>query len=136
MAIILDSGVIIGGEQGTVHLEEWMASHPDQEFAVAAVTVAELWHGVERATPEHRTKRQRYIENALAVVEIIPYTEQTARIHARLWAQLESSGRMIGDYELIIAATALEHECDVATFNSRHFAVVEGLKVIGLRYST
>jgi predicted nucleic acid-binding protein len=136
MAIILDSGVIIGGERGTLDLEQWLAVHPDQEFAVAAVTVAELWHGVERATPEHRAKRQRYIENALAVVEIIPYTEQTARIHARLWAQLESSGRTIGDYDLIIAATALEHECDVATFNSRHFAVVEGLTVIGLRYST
>ena len=136
MAIILDSGVIIGGEGGTLHLEEWMAAHPDQEFAVAAVTVAELWHGVERATPEHRAKRQSYIENALAAVEISPYSEQTARIHASLWAQLESSGRMIGDYDLIIAATALEHECDVATFNSRHFAVVEGLTVIGLRYST
>jgi tRNA(fMet)-specific endonuclease VapC len=136
MAIILDSGVIIGGEQGTVHLEEWMASRPDQKFAVAAVTVAELWHGVERAAPEHRAKRQRYIENVLAVVEIIPYTEQTARIHARLWAQLESSVCMIGDYDLIVAATALEHECEVATFNSRHFAVVEGLTVIGLRYAT
>ena len=136
MAIILDSSVIIGGERGTLDLEQWMTSHPGDEFAIAAVTVAELWHGVERATPEHRSKRRRYIENALAVVEIFPYTEQTARIHARLWAQLESSGRMIGDYDLIIAATALERECDVVTFNTRHFAVVEGLNVIGLRYST
>jgi tRNA(fMet)-specific endonuclease VapC len=136
MAIILDSGVIIGGEGGTHRLEEWMAAHPDQEFAVAAVTVAELWHGVARAMPEHRAKRQRYIENALAAIEIIPYTEQTAGIHAGLWAQLESSGRMIGDSDLIIAATALEHECAVASFNSHHFAAVEGLTVIGLRYST
>jgi len=136
MAIIIDSSVIIGGERGTLDLEGWLASHPDQEFAVAAVTVAELWHGVERATPEHRARRQRYIENALAAIEIIPCTEQTAFIHARLWARLESSGRMIADYDLIIAATALEHECDVATFNARHFAVVEGLTVIGLRYST
>jgi predicted nucleic acid-binding protein len=130
MAIILDSGVIIGGERGTLDLERWMASQPSQEFEVAAVTVAELWHGVERATASYRAKRQRYIENALAVVRIIPYTEQTARIHARLWAQLESSGRKIGDYDLIIAATALEGGCAVATFNKRHFSVVKGLKVI------
>jgi predicted nucleic acid-binding protein len=37
---------------------------------------------------------------------------------------------MIGDYDLIIAATALERGSDVATFNKRHFAVVKGLKVI------
>ena len=30
--------------------------------------------------------------------------------HARLWAELESSGNMIGYYDLIVAATALEHE--------------------------
>jgi predicted nucleic acid-binding protein len=130
MAIILDSDVIIGGERGTLDLERWIISHPDEEFEVAAVTVAELWYGVERATPGHRAKRQSYIENALAAVPIVPYTEQTARIHARLWAQLESAGRKIGDYDLIIAATALERGSDLATFNRRHFDAVKGLKVI------
>jgi len=130
MAIILDSSVIIGGERGTLDLERWMASRSTEGFGVAAVTVAELWHGVERATATYRAKRQRYVENTLAAVKIIPYTEQTARIHASLWAQLESSGRMIGDYDLIIAATALERGDAVATFNKRHFAVVKGLKVI------
>jgi predicted nucleic acid-binding protein len=61
---------------------------------------------------------------------ILPYTGQTARIHAILWAELESSGQMIGDYDLIVAATALERGNDVATFNKRHFAVVKGLNVI------
>jgi predicted nucleic acid-binding protein len=130
MAIILDSSVIIGGERGTLDLEQWIISQPDEQFEVAAVTVAELWHGVERATAAHRAKRQAYIENALAAVKIIPYTEQTARIHARIWAKLESKGRMIGDYDLIIAATALERGSDVATLNKRHFSVVKGLKVI------
>jgi len=130
MAIILDSGVIIGGERGTLDLERWMSSQPSQEFEVAAVTVAELWHGVERATATYKGKRQAYVENALAAVRIIPYTEQTGRIHARIWAQLESSGRKIGDYDLIIAATALERGSAVATFNKRHFGVVKGLKVI------
>lgn len=92
--------------------------------------MAELWHGVERATAPHRARRQRYIETALDVLRIIPYTEETARIHARLWAQLESSGRMIGEYDLIIAATALERDSRVATFNKRPFAAVKGLKII------
>jgi predicted nucleic acid-binding protein len=130
MAIILDSDVIIAGERGTLDLERWLASQPGEEFEVAAITVAKLWHRVERATPAHRAKRQSYIEKSLAAVRIIPYTEQTAHIHARLSAKLESSGQMIGDYDLIIAATALERGSDVATFNKRHFAVVKGLKVI------
>jgi tRNA(fMet)-specific endonuclease VapC len=130
MTIILDSDVIIAGARGTLDLERWLASQPGERFEVAAITVAELWYGVERATPAHRAKRQQYVENILASMQTIPYTEQTARQHARLWAELESSGRMIRDYDLIVAATALERGNAVATFNVRHFSVVRGLKVI------
>jgi len=61
---------------------------------------------------------------------IVPYTEATALEHARLWAALESSGKMIGYYDLIVAATALEHGSTIATFNRRHFENVRGLRVI------
>ena len=47
MAIILDADVIIRGEKGTFDLKGWLASRPNELFEVAAITVAELWHGVE-----------------------------------------------------------------------------------------
>jgi hypothetical protein len=58
------------------------------------------------------------------------YTEQTAYQHARIWAELEASGRMIGSYDLIVAATALERGSVVATFNKRHFAQIRGLGIV------
>lgn len=130
MAIILDADVIIQGEKGMFDLQRWLASRPDEEFEVAAITVAELWHGVERATGAHRAKRQQYLQTVLAALPVIAYTEQTAREHARLWAELESTGTMIGYYDLIVAATALERASDVATFNRRHFSQVKGLTVV------
>jgi tRNA(fMet)-specific endonuclease VapC len=130
MAIILDADVIIRGEKGTFDLRRWVASRPDELFEVAAVTVAELWHGVERAAGTRRAKRQQYLQTVLASLLVIPYTEQTAYEHARLWAELETSGRMIGFYDVIVAATALDRGSDVATFNRRHFTRVKGLTVI------
>lgn len=130
MAIILDADVIIGGEKGTFDLEKWLRSRATDQFEIAAITVAELWHGVERATGSHRTMREQYLGTLLQVLPVIPYTEQTAYHHAQIWAQLESSGRMIGPYDLIVAATAIERESELATFNKRHFASVVGLKVI------
>lgn len=130
MAIIIDADVVIGGEKGAFDLATWLRSYPDEQFEIAAITVAELWHGVERATGTHRVTRQSYLRAILDVIPIIPYTEQTAYEHARLWAQLESSGRMIGSYDLIVAATALERESVLASFNKRPFANVRGLKVI------
>ena len=130
MAIILDADVIIRGERGTFDLGSWVASRPDDQFEIAAVTVAELWHGVERAQGAHKTKRERYLRTILEMLPIIPYTELTALEHARIWAALESSGTRIGSYDLIVAATALERGSAVATFNQRHFAQIAGLKVI------
>lgn len=130
MAIILDADVIIGDEKGSFDLEHWLAMRPDEQFEVAAVTVAELWHGVERASGSHRFKRESYLKPLLQVLPIIPYTDQTAYHHARIWALLESKGKMIGPYDLIVAATALERESALATFNKRHFANVAGLKLI------
>jgi predicted nucleic acid-binding protein len=130
MAIILDADVIIRGEKGAFDLKAWLESRPDDAFEVAAVTVAELWHGVERASVPHKARRQQYLQRVLAPLPIVPYTEQTAVEHARIRAQLEASGKRIGPYNLIVAATALERGSEVATFNRRHFDRVPGLKVI------
>lgn len=130
MAIVIDADVIIRGEKGVFDVEAWAARFPDEHFELAAITVAELWHGVERADPGHRGRRQRYIERILDKLPTIPHTERTARELARIWALLQASGSMIGAYDLIVAATALVRGSQVATFNRRHFACIPGLKVI------
>jgi len=130
MAIILDADVVIRGEKGIFDLQNWVASRPNDQFEIAAITVAQLWHGVERATGKHKDTRQHYLSAVLQSVPIIPYTEQTAYEHARIWAELEASGKMIGFYDLIVGATALERGSQVATYNKRHFAQIRGLSVI------
>jgi tRNA(fMet)-specific endonuclease VapC len=130
MAIILDADVIIRGEKGTFDLKNWVLSRSNDQFEMAAITVAELWHGVERATGKHKDARRHYLSAVLESVPIIPYTEQTAYEHARIWAELEVSGKMMGFYDLIVGATALERGSQVATFNRRHFGQIKGLNLI------
>ena len=130
MAIILDADVVIRGERGTFDLKKWVASRPNEQFEIAAITVAQLWHGVERASGTHRIKRERYLSTVLQSLPIVPYTEQTAYEHARIWAELESRGNRIGFCDLIVGATALERGSQVATFNNRHFAQIRGLRVL------
>jgi predicted nucleic acid-binding protein len=75
-------------------------------------------------------RRQHYLNSILESWPIIPCTEQTAYEHARIWAELEASGKRIGFFDLIVGATALERGNQVATFNNRHFAQVKRLSVI------
>jgi tRNA(fMet)-specific endonuclease VapC len=85
MAIILDADIIISGEKGLFDLQGWLASRAEDQFELAAITVAELWHGVERASAGHRVRRQRYLEAVIVALPVISYTEQTAYHHARIW---------------------------------------------------
>lgn len=97
---------------------------------IAAITAAELLHGVERAQDAVRkARRQRHVEQILATVAIQPFDLAQARVHARLWAELELRGQMIGPHDLQIAAAGLASGHQVATLNIQEFQRVPGLKV-------
>jgi len=130
MAIILDADVIIRGEKETFNLKGWLLANSHEQFEIAAITVAELWHGVERANGAQKARRENYLRSIVSTMPIKSYTDETAYVHARVWAQAEKSGKMIGYYDLIVAATALENGSAVATFNQKHFSSIAGLKVI------
>jgi predicted nucleic acid-binding protein len=77
-----------------------------------------------------RAKYQHYPPTVLASQPVLPDTERIVYEHARLWTELESSGKRIGAYDLSVAATAGERGSDVAKFNRRHVAHAKGLTVI------
>lgn len=130
MELILDSSVLIEAERKGFILKPWLRSLSTTHVYIPAIVAAELLHGLERATAQHKPKRQQFLDPILARVPILAYTLKTAQIHAQIWAELEKKGKMVGYYDLIIAATALEHGAAVATFNKKHFAAIPGLKIL------
>ena len=128
MARLIDSSVFIELERSGRQLGELLALAPDEAWAVASITVAELLVGAEKAdSVERRRRRLDFVEAILTEFVVLPYDLPIARAHARLWAELELSGRRIGPYDLLVAATALVHGYDVLTFNMREFERVPGL---------
>ena len=100
-----------------------------EETGIASITGSELLHGVHRATPEHRPRREAFVEAVLAAFPPIPFDLLTARAHARLWASLAASGTDVGAHDRIVAATAITAGWTVATANIRHFDRIPGLDV-------
>jgi tRNA(fMet)-specific endonuclease VapC len=131
MGLILDSSVLIAAEKRQFDLRRLFEARADEPFFIAAITAAELWHGVERAQPPTRKKsRSRYVEAVISEIETIDFDLSVARRHARLWAALEKAGKLIGPHDLLIAATALHYDYAVTTLNLAEFRQVPGLKVI------
>lgn len=130
MGYLIDSGIFIAMERGTLASEAFIERAGDAPCFVSAVTESELWHGVHRAsTPERAAKRAFFVEKCLREAPSLPADHLVARKHALIWAEREALGQIIGSHDLWIAATALVHDFTLATRNEREFRRVPGLRV-------
>ncbi|MGV3533774.1 MAG: PIN domain-containing protein [Chthoniobacteraceae bacterium] len=130
MGLILDSSPLIAAEKGKFDLKAFLSTR-DEPVVLAAITASELLHGVHRAPDAHRrSKRLTHVEWVLSKFDAIPFALEEARHHARIWAELSSSGRSIGSHDLLIAATALSLGFTLATLNFDEFARVPGLMLV------
>jgi tRNA(fMet)-specific endonuclease VapC len=128
MGLILDSSLLIAAERRRFDMEAFLeAEAPMEAIFITAVTASELLHGVHRATPERRAKREAYVESVLGDLPILSFDLPCARRHARLWASLEVSGNRIGAHDMMIAAVCLRFGHKLATLNEGEFTRVDGL---------
>lgn len=134
MGVIIDTNLLVAGEKADFDLTAFVQALEPDEVAIAAITVAELLHGVERAvTPRIKEARTQYVEGILDAFPILSYGVAEAREHARIWAHMTSRGTLIGAHDFIVAATALAVGFAVATLNQREFERVPGLLLAPVR---
>ena len=125
MGVIFDTSYLIAVERDAGELPV------DEEAGIAAITVSELLQGVLRARGAKRSARQASVEGLLGAVEVIPFDDRVARVHATLWADLERAGRSVGAHDLLIAATAIFRGGPLATLDRRGFTGIPGLQLFG-----
>ena len=131
MGLILDNSVLIADERGKFDMPGFLRQFPAPQPLIAAITASELLHGVERAQDANRkARRQQHVEQILASITVQAFDLAQARCHARLWADLERRGSMIGAHDLQIAAAGLALGHDVATLNASEFQRVAGLHLV------
>jgi predicted nucleic acid-binding protein len=135
LGLILDSSVIIAAERKRQTVEELLTSvgqaFGEVEIAISAVTLAELVHGVARAsTPEVRRSRRAFIDELKKHVPVHPVTDSTGEIAGLIGGEQAAKGITLPADDLLIGASALEQGYAVATLNTRHFGKIPGLRVV------
>lgn len=128
--MIIDTSLLIGAERGAIAFEAFLQTVADQPLAIAAITASELLHGCHRAKDAAvRVRRSAWVDAVLDLIPVRPFGLPEARRHAQLWAELATTGTVIGAQDMLIAATALARGDTVATLNQRDFSRVAGLRV-------
>jgi len=93
------------------------------------VTIAELQVGVELSEGGARDRRQRFLDDVLAVIPVIAYDAEVAAAHARLMVTVRQQGRPRGAHDLMIAATAVASDRTVVSADRSAFADLPGVTV-------
>ena len=91
------------------------------------IVLAEPYEGVyySRDTAQSEQKLNDFLES----VTLVGMDEGTAKIFGRERGRLRAAGIMIGDMDLLIAATALQYDLTLLTNNRNHFERIEGLRI-------
>ncbi|SJM93347.1 type II toxin-antitoxin system VapC family toxin [Crenothrix polyspora] len=123
MPYLLDIDILsaIRCKQRDINLETWLRSITSSDVFISVVTVGEIERGIaqqRRVNPKFADDLDNWLNTILHRHEqrILPLTTGIAR----RWGQL--SGELgHNNADLMIAATALEHNLVVVTRNTRHF---------------
>jgi tRNA(fMet)-specific endonuclease VapC len=92
----------------------------------SAIVAFELWYGVAKsARPE--TNAQLVAAFFAGPIGLLAFEDEDARAAGVLRADLESIGKPIGAYDLLIAGQAIRHNFTLVTTNTREFSRIKGL---------
>lgn len=130
--ILLDTNVIIDllrNRRPEVRFRLGAAQASGEALGLSSVSLFELQSGM--AGSARREENERAVDGVLSGgIDIVPFDADDARDAGEIRALLRSTGREIGPYDLLIAATARRRGHTLVTHNLKEFRRVPGLVVI------
>ena len=97
-----------------------------QRFAFSIITRYEILRGLKA---RRATQQQAAFDRFCAANTILPLSDTIVVQATEIYADLYQRGELIGDADILIAATAIVDGRGLVTNNERHFERIEGLNI-------
>ena len=130
MRYLLDADWTISFLNGRPAAVELISGLLDDGVGLSVITCGEVYEGLLGAAID--PSRVASFEALVEALTLLAPDRTVARRYASLRSALRSSGTLIPDNDLWLAATALTLDLTIVTRDS-HFGRVAGLKLLGLR---
>jgi tRNA(fMet)-specific endonuclease VapC len=129
MDYLLDTNAciaLINGSPPEVRAHFQQANDAGSRILVSSIAVFELWYGVAKSSRQDFNRKR--VEAFLAgPILSLPFEDEDSRVAGTVRANLESVGKPIGAYDLLMAGQALRHRLTLVTANGREFSRLKGL---------
>jgi tRNA(fMet)-specific endonuclease VapC len=103
--------------QVTARAREYLLEH--RRFTFSVITRYEVMRGL---LAKGAARQQQAFEQLCSASTVLPLTDDVALQAAAIYAELYTRGALIGDADILIAATAIVNGLVVVTNNEAHFA--------------
>lgn len=110
-----------------IEVREKFNAYEVGEICISSITVSELYYGVDKS--QMVEKNLQALALFLAPLNIMDYNEKASLKYGKLRASLESTGKVIGSLDMLIAAHALSLGVTLVTNNTKEFERVDGLRL-------
>jgi tRNA(fMet)-specific endonuclease VapC len=125
---VLDTNVCIDLLRGrSPLLHQRYKEADDDELAVSSITAGELFSGALKSSQVEENLRAANL--LLSGLEILAFDAGAARAYGIVRSRLETTGRKIGDLDMLIAGHAVANGAMLITNNTREFSRVEDLVI-------
>jgi tRNA(fMet)-specific endonuclease VapC len=127
MTYLVDTDRLASYLNGRPDAVALLSSLRQDGLAISIITYGEIYDGIY-ASNDPRGKEFAFLQ-VLRRVEVLPLTRTIMKRFARLRGDLRRRGQLIGDPDILIAATALQHGLTLVTRNLRHYQRIPGLVI-------
>ncbi len=127
MTYLLDTDTLVFYLRGRDDVRQKLLSVPFGELCTSSVCIGELYYGAAKS--QRRAERRAEVDRLRGLLTSLPLSNAETERFGALKASLENRGERLADADLMIAATALEHNLVVVTGNLRHYGRVGGLQI-------
>jgi len=128
MKYLIDTDWVVNHLRGVGRVTDKLEELADSGLALSIISLAELYEGIYRST--NPDKAEKSLNLFLTAVTVLGINGAVCRIFGRERARLRKEGRLIGDFDLLIASTCLHHDLILLTDNVREFERVEGIRLL------
>lgn len=130
MRYLIDTDWVIHHLNGRADIIQRLQALQPAGLGLSVIVLAELYEGVYYSRDPEQSEQK--LNDFLESVTLVGMDEATAKIFGRERGRLRAAGMMIGDMDLLIAATALQYDLTFLTNNRSHFDRIEGLRIESL----
>lgn len=98
----------------------------EESIYISATSYYEICNGLYYKDAKKQLAR---FQEFASYCNILPFHQAIADIAAQIFADLRKNGKTVGHTDILIAATAIYHDLELITNNTKHFQDIASLKM-------